>query len=125
MLIIPIDNYKPRRGGHLIDTNPAILFARKGSVRINAPAQRITKVEDGMYLHFYSDDAGALFFKLDKDPKHGLKMRLNKEKSLCIAQSLSVLNYIVDLLKLEMPEKGSLSIAVEEADFGKFKMVVS
>jgi hypothetical protein len=124
MLIIPIDNFKPQRGGHLIDTNPAIRLGRKGSVRINAPAQRIAKVEDGMFLHFYGDDAGSLFLKLDKDSKHGLKMRVHKEKSLCIAQSLNVVNHIVGLRSMELPEKGSLSVALEESDFGKFKMVI-
>lgn len=125
MVIIPIDTF---RKYNLVnaDIAPAFLLNKKGAIRLNASAQSLCKLFDSeLFLHFYNDDDHRLYIKLDKDNKHGLRMRYVADKKLCVSQSLAVVKYLVEKYNLSLPDKGSMPLDIVEADFGKFEIIVN
>lgn len=119
MLIIQIDNFK-KRGVQNI--HPALLLNRRGDLRLNSAAQTLCKLDIDQFIHFYQDGV-KLYIKMDKDKTHGLKLRYDAKKKLCIAQSSNVVNHLVDIYDLVIPEKGSLSLNIIDADFGKYEVL--
>lgn len=125
MLIIPIDSFK-RYNLRNAEAPAAILINKKGGIRLNAYAQTLCKIFDAeLYIHFYNDDDNRLYIKLDKDKKHGLRMRYIADKKLCNAQSLAVVKHIVEKYNLVPPDKGSLALYIVDCDFGKFEVLVN
>lgn len=125
MLIIPIDSFK-RYNLRNAEAPAAILINKKGGIRLNAYAQTLCKIFDAeLYIHFYNDDDNRLYIKLDKDKKHGLRMRYIADKKLCNAQSLAVVKHIVEKYNLVPPDKGSLALDIVDCDFGKFEVLVN
>jgi hypothetical protein len=121
-MIIPIDNFRRKAPNN--DAEPALLLNKKGAIMLNSAAQTFCKLhESNLYIHFY-DDGGKLYFKMDKESVHGVKVRYLADKKLCIAQASNVVTYLAEKYEVVVQEKGSVALGVKEADFGKYEAVI-